>query len=342
MPVDHVGLFFHRFQRHQENDPEPAAAPRPRLQSPEEVAAKKRAEEASAKAGSLGLLGVFEQANVKDVAAEAIARAVAWCDEQMVGSVDDIKGDHELIDSFLKALDELRPKAKVKIRKALGGHTLGADLLELLEGANAAGDEVVARLVSWCDDGWSSKIGSVDRMKGFANQPSIDALLKALDLPKVPANKLRKALDYNEQQAPPTTSQPERDAREMSRRLQDKSREQQEMRRQQEIPAIDQAYKDTHAEFFAFATAANDAGVAQSADSSTPPTPESIDPLALNVAIDPPALDVAIDPRALYVTLRYHRPVGARALAAPLRRHRQPREVAAGVRVLPIVRMRVY
>jgi len=101
-------------------------------------------------------------------------------------------------------------------------------------------------------------------MKGFANQPSIDALLKALDLPKVPANKLRKALDYNEQQAPPTTSQPERDAREMSRRLQDKSREQQEMRRQQEIPAIDPAYKDTHAEFFAFATAANDAGVAQS------------------------------------------------------------------------------
>ena len=93
MPVDHVGLFFHRFQRHQENDPEPAAAPRPRLQSPEEVAAKKRAEEASAKAGSLGLLGVFEQANVKDVAAEAIARAVAWCDEQMVGSVDDIKGE---------------------------------------------------------------------------------------------------------------------------------------------------------------------------------------------------------------------------------------------------------
>ena len=86
---------------------------------------------------------------------------------------------------------------QVKIRKALGGHTLGADLLELLEGANAAGDEVVARLVSWCDgahpqaqdaafsfshlllpsrafsrllspsaDGWSSKIGSVDRMKG--------------------------------------------------------------------------------------------------------------------------------------------------------------------------------
>ena len=39
----------------------------------------------------------------------------------------------------------------MKIRKALGGHTLGADLLELLEGANAAGDEVVARLVSWCD-----------------------------------------------------------------------------------------------------------------------------------------------------------------------------------------------
>ena len=65
--------------------PRPQAKP----QSPEEEAAAA----ASAKAGSLGLLGVFKQANVKDVAAEEIARAVAWCDEQMVGSVDDIKGE---------------------------------------------------------------------------------------------------------------------------------------------------------------------------------------------------------------------------------------------------------